>query len=109
MAVFQGAQANDAALERDLATGSRYIDELFAADIIAIGAPMRVNLGIPSQLKAWVDRVSVSGRTFRYGANGPEGLVRWRKTAFVASARGGVPSRVTCPARRSWTTRKATC
>lgn len=90
MAVFQGAQANDAALERDLATGSRYIDELFAADIIVVGAPM-YNFSIPSQLKAWVDRISVSGRTFRYGANGPEGLVKG-KTVFVASARGGVYS-----------------
>ncbi|WP_236632123.1 FMN-dependent NADH-azoreductase [Caulobacter sp. BP25] len=90
MAVFQGGEVGNAALGQDLATGAAYIDELFAADIIVIGAPM-YNFSIPTQLKGWVDRVSVAGRTFRYGPNGPEGLVTG-KTVFVASARGGVYS-----------------
>jgi FMN-dependent NADH-azoreductase len=90
MAVFQGGEVGNAALGQDLATGAAYIDELFAADIIVIGAPM-YNFSIPTQLKGWVDRVSVAGRTFRYGPNGPEGLVTG-KTIFVASARGGVYS-----------------
>jgi len=90
MAVFQGGEAGSAALGQDLATGSAYIDELFAADIIVIGAPM-YNFSIPTQLKGWIDRVCVAGRTFKYGANGPEGLVIGKKV-FVASARGGIYS-----------------
>jgi len=90
MAAFQGGEVGNAALGQDLAAGANYIDDLFAADIIVIGAPM-YNFSIPTQLKGWVDRVSVSGRTFRYGPNGPEGLVKG-KTVFVASARGGVYS-----------------
>jgi len=47
------------------------------------------NFSIPTQLKAWVDRVLVAGTTFRYGANGPEGLVPAGKKVFIASSRGG--------------------
>ncbi|NUU42567.1 FMN-dependent NADH-azoreductase [Tardiphaga robiniae] len=88
MAVFQGGEVANPALGQDLATGGAYIDDLFAADIIVIGAPM-YNFTIPTQLKGWVDRVCVAGRTFQYGPNGPEGLVTGKKV-FVASARGGV-------------------
>jgi FMN-dependent NADH-azoreductase len=88
MAVFQGGEVGNEALGQDLATGGAYVDELFAADIIVIGAPM-YNFTIPTQLKAWVDRVCVAGRTFKYGANGPEGLVTGKKV-YVASARGGI-------------------
>jgi FMN-dependent NADH-azoreductase len=88
MAVFQGGEVGNTALGQDLATGSAYIDDLFAADIIVIGAPM-YNFTIPTQLKGWIDRVCVAGRTFQYGANGPEGLVKGKKV-IVASARGGV-------------------
>lgn len=63
-------------------------DELFAADIIVIGAPM-YNLTIPSKLKAWIDRSSIAGRTFRYTANGPEGLLPKGKKVIVVSSRGG--------------------
>ena len=88
MAVFKGGEVGNAALGQDLATGGAYIDDLFAADIIVIGAPM-YNFSIPSQLKGWIDRVCVAGRTFKYGASGPEGLVTGKKV-YVASARGGV-------------------
>jgi FMN-dependent NADH-azoreductase len=88
MAVFQGGEVGNAALGQDLTTGGAYIDDLFAADIIVIGAPM-YNFTIPTQLKGWIDRVCVAGRTFQYGANGAEGLVKGKKV-FVASARGGV-------------------
>ena len=63
------------------------LTEFFAADVIVIGAPM-YNFGIPSQLKAWIDRIVVAGKTFRYTANGPEGLAGGRKVV-VASTRGG--------------------
>ncbi|MCR6727774.1 FMN-dependent NADH-azoreductase [Agrobacterium fabrum] len=88
MAVFQGGDVGNPELGEDLATGSAYIDELFAADIIVIGAPM-YNFTVPTQLKGWIDRICVAGRTFQYGADGPEGLVNGKKV-FVASARGGV-------------------
>ncbi|NRP90726.1 FMN-dependent NADH-azoreductase 1 [Ensifer adhaerens] len=88
LAVFQGGEVGSPALGQDLATGGAYIDDLFAADIIVIGAPM-YNFTVPTQLKGWIDRVCVAGRTFQYGANGPEGLVKGKKV-FLASARGGV-------------------
>jgi len=63
------------------------LGEFLDADIVVIGAPM-YNFGIPSQLKAWFDRLLVAGKTFRYTAAGPEGLVGSKKV-IVASARGG--------------------
>ena len=63
------------------------LQEFLQADVIVIGAPM-YNFGIPSQLKAWVDRVAVAGRTFRYTAQGPEGLAGGKRV-IVVSGRGG--------------------
>ena len=65
------------------------LEEFLAADIIVIGAPM-YNFTIPSQLKAWVDRVLVAGKTFRYGPTGVEGLLSNSKKVFIASSRGNV-------------------
>ena len=64
------------------------LDEFLAADTVVIGAPM-YNFGIPSTLKAWIDRIAVAGKTFRYTAAGPEGLVRGKKVV-IAIAAGGV-------------------
>ena len=66
------------------------VDELLAADVIVIAAPMH-NFGPPSTLKAWIDHVARAGRTFTYGANGPEGLVKGKR-AILVLARGGVYS-----------------
>jgi len=63
------------------------LEEFLSADIVVIGAPM-YNFTLPSQLKAWIDRIVIAGTTFRYGANGPEGLVK-DKRVIVALARGG--------------------
>lgn len=63
------------------------LDEVLAANILVIGVPM-YNFGIPSQLKSWLDALAVPGRTFRYGANGVEGLLG-DKRVIVASSRGG--------------------
>lgn len=71
----------------EAARSARALADFLAADVIVIGAPM-YNFGIPSQLKAWIDRVAVAGTTFRYGANGPEGLVRG-KHVIVAATYGG--------------------
>jgi len=67
--------------------GNEVMDEFLAADLIVIGAPM-YNFGIASQLKAWIDRIAVAGKTFRYTANGPEGLAGGKRV-IVASSRGG--------------------
>jgi FMN-dependent NADH-azoreductase len=91
IAILGGGAVDSAALGQDLAVGGAYIDDLFAADIIVIGAPM-YNFSIPSQLKGWIDRVCVAGRTFRYGPNGPEGLLPKGKKVFIASTRGSVYS-----------------
>ena len=63
------------------------VAELAAADVIVIGLPM-YNFGVPSTLKAYFDHVARAGVTFRYTANGPEGLLR-AKRAFVVATRGG--------------------
>ncbi|MDQ3074190.1 MAG: NAD(P)H-dependent oxidoreductase [Pseudomonadota bacterium] len=63
------------------------LDEFLAAETVVIGAPM-YNFGVPSQLKAWIDRISIAGKTFRYTAEGrPEGLVG-DKRVIVAISRG---------------------
>jgi FMN-dependent NADH-azoreductase len=90
MAARMGAASDDAVINADLVKGNAYMDELFAADILVIGAPM-YNLSIPTPLKAWIDRIAVAGKTFQYTANGPEGLMK-NKKAYIASARGGVYS-----------------
>jgi len=76
--------------QEQLALTQQFLDELFAADVLVIGAPM-YNFSIPSQLKAWIDRIAQAGKTFRYTADGPEGLVKGKK-AYVVSSRGGVYS-----------------
>jgi FMN-dependent NADH-azoreductase len=70
-----------------IARSDALIAELQAADIIVIGAPM-YNFGVSSQLKAYFDWIARAGVTFRYTANGPEGLVKGKR-AFIVSARGG--------------------
>ena len=67
--------------------GSQMLEEFLAADVVVIGAPM-YNFAISSQLKAWLDRIMVAGKTFRYTANGPEGLAGGKRV-IVASSRGG--------------------
>jgi FMN-dependent NADH-azoreductase len=64
------------------------LDEFLGADTVVIGAPM-YNFSVPSQLKAWIDRIAVAGKTFQYGANGPEGLAGGKRV-IVAVSRGGV-------------------
>jgi FMN-dependent NADH-azoreductase len=73
-----------------LALSDTLIDELLAADTIVIAVPMH-NFGPPSTLKAWIDHVARAGRTFSYGANGPQGLLKG-KHAILVVASGGVYS-----------------
>jgi FMN-dependent NADH-azoreductase len=88
LAAGQGAVPEDAALAADIADGVALLDGFLAADIVVVGAPM-YNFSIPTQLRAWIDRLAVAGRTFRYTENGPEGLAGG-KTVIIASSRGNV-------------------
>ena len=74
-------------LTLDAFADTSVLDEFLAADTIVIGAPM-YNFGIPSQLKAWFDRIAIAGKTFSYTEAGPQGLVG-DKRVIVALARGG--------------------
>ena len=64
------------------------IAEVQAHDVIVLGVPM-YNFGVPVQLKTWLDAIARAGVTFRYTANGPEGLIQGKKV-YVAFARGGI-------------------
>jgi FMN-dependent NADH-azoreductase len=70
-----------------LSLSDELLTELFAADTVIIAAAM-INFGIPSSLKAYIDHVVRPGVTFRYGNNGPEGLLKGKK-AYLVVARGG--------------------
>lgn len=76
-----------AAVRAELALTEELLAEFLAADVVVVGAPM-YNFGIPTQLKAWIDRIAQAGRTFRYTANGPEGLAGGKRVV-IASSRGG--------------------
>ncbi|MBB3191459.1 FMN-dependent NADH-azoreductase [Halomonas cerina] len=74
--------------QRELATRSNaLIEELLAHDVLVLAVPL-YNLGIPSQMKAWFDRVMRAGETFRYTEKGPQGLVEGKR-AVILAARGG--------------------
>jgi FMN-dependent NADH-azoreductase len=72
----------------ETARAERAMSDFLAADVIVIGAPM-YNFSIPSTLKAWIDRVAVAGKTFRYTTSGPEGLAGGKRV-FLAITQGGV-------------------
>ena len=86
LAASQGATP-EAALLPDIVAGQAVLNEFLAADIVVLGAPM-YNFTIPSQLKAWIDRIVVAGKTFKYGAQGPEGLAGGKRL-IIAVSRGG--------------------
>ena len=75
---------------RENRLSEQLVSQFLAADVVVIGAPM-YNFSIPSQLKAWIDRVAQVGRTFKYTETGPQGLAGG-KTVIVVSSRGGVYS-----------------
>ena len=82
-------EAERTAQEHKLAAPSdALIDQLLAHDTLVLAVPM-YNLGIPSTLKAWIDRISRAGKTFGYTANGPVGLVKGMQ-AYLVFARGGI-------------------
>ena len=82
------AEARSAEQQAVIAYSDTLIAELKAADVIVLGLPL-YNFGVPSQLKAYFDHVARAGVTFRYTANGPEGLLTGKK-AYVFATRGGL-------------------
>lgn len=68
--------------------GAQALDEFLAAHVVVIGAPM-YNFTVPSQLKAWIDRILIAGKTFRYSETGPVGLAGGKRV-IIASSRGGL-------------------
>lgn len=85
------APGQRSAVQRDEAAFTEeLLAEFLAADVVVLGAPM-YNFTIPSQLKAWLDRVIAAGRTFKYTDAGPVGLARGKKVVIVSS-RGGIYS-----------------
>jgi FMN-dependent NADH-azoreductase len=88
LAALQGATPSESAIAADVEKGQAALEEFLAAGIVVIGAPM-YNFTIPSQLKAWIDRIAVAGRTFRYTEHGPQGLAGDKKL-IIASSRGGM-------------------
>ncbi|VTU28298.1 FMN-dependent NADH-azoreductase [Variovorax sp. PBL-H6] len=86
-----GAQANPTeAQRRENAVSERLVSQFLASDVIVIGVPL-YNFSVPTQLKAWIDRLAQAGRTFTYTDKGPVGLAGG-KTVIVASTRGGIYS-----------------
>lgn len=73
-------------LTLDAFADTSVVDEFMAADTVVVGAPM-YNFTLATQLKAWIDRLAIAGKTFRYTENGPEGLVK-DKRVIIAIARG---------------------
>ena len=88
---FRTGQAAATEVQRqENALSEALVSQFLASDVIVIGAPL-YNFTIPSQLKAWIDRIAQTGRTFKYTDKGPVGLAGG-KTVIVASSRGGVYS-----------------
>ena len=81
------AEGRDAAQAREVDTNEAVLQEFLSADVVVLGAPM-YNFSISSQLKAWIDRIAVAGRTFRYTEAGPEGLCKGKKVIIVSTAGG---------------------
>lgn len=91
-AMFTPADQRNDASKNAIQLSEDAVEEVLAADVIVIGAPMW-NFGVPSVLKAWIDHVARAGRTFRYNAQGQiESLVPPNKKVIIVSSRGGIYS-----------------
>lgn len=96
VAAGTSAELRDAALKHEADLSASTMAEFLAADAVVIAAPM-YNFSIPTQLKAWIDRIAVAGQTFRYTEAGPQGLCGGKKLVIVSTSGGvhaGQPSGV---------------
>ncbi|MEL7040123.1 MAG: NAD(P)H-dependent oxidoreductase [Pseudomonadota bacterium] len=87
---FTPDEARTEAQRETLALSDVLIEELKAADVLVIGAPV-YNFGVPASLKAWIDLIARARKTFKYTDQGPVGLLE-DKTAYIVIATGGTPS-----------------
>ncbi|MDQ0591216.1 FMN-dependent NADH-azoreductase [Variovorax paradoxus] len=91
LGIKTGVQAQPTeAQQRENALSEQFVSQFLASDVIVVGAPL-YNFSVPTQLKAWIDRLAQIGRTFKYTDKGPVGLAGG-KTVIVASSRGGIYS-----------------
>ncbi len=90
LAAAAAPEGHDPLVQADVALGAEIMAEFKVADTIVIGAPM-YNFSVPTQLKAWIDRILVAGQTFRYTENGVEGLAKGKRV-IIALSRGGIYS-----------------
>ena len=81
------AELRDAAQKHEAQLSADTLAQFLAADAVVIAAPM-YNFTIPTQLKAWIDRIAVAGQTFRYTEAGPEGLCGNKKVIVVSTSGG---------------------
>ena len=88
LAAAQGAVPEVASVQADMSDSAATLDEFLGADVVVIGAPM-YNFTVPSQLKAWIDRILVAGKTFKYESTGAVGLAGGKRV-IMAIARGGI-------------------
>jgi FMN-dependent NADH-azoreductase len=88
LAAIRPDPASDPATRPTDEKGAAALDEFLSADIVVIGTPM-YNFTVPTQLKAWIDRIAIAGKTFRYTEAGPQGLAGGKKV-IIASSRGGL-------------------
>ncbi|WP_338493624.1 FMN-dependent NADH-azoreductase [Pseudomonas trivialis] len=86
-ALGTAAELRDAAQKHEAELSAVSLAEFLAADAVVVGAPM-YNFTIPTQLKAWIDRIAVAGQTFRYSEAGPEGLCGNKKVIIVSTSGG---------------------
>ncbi|MFS2213267.1 FMN-dependent NADH-azoreductase [Massilia cellulosiltytica] len=87
-ALFTPAEQRTPEQSARVALDDALIAQLKRADVIVLGVPM-YNFSVSVQIKSWIDAVARAGQTFRYTANGPEGLVTGKKV-YVGLARGGI-------------------
>lgn len=87
-ALFSPAEQRTPEQAARVAQDDALIAEIQAADLVVLGVPM-YNFGVPAQLKNWIDAISRAQVTFRYTANGPEGLLTGKKV-YIALTRGGL-------------------
>jgi len=69
------------------------IEKLSAADTLVIAYPVW-NFSIPAVLKAWLDLIVYMGKTFKYGENGPEGMISTIQKVYLVESSGSMPGMI---------------
>lgn len=93
-AAFTPEEKREPWMHDTLTESDLLVDELLAADVLVIGAPL-YNFGMPAALKAWIDQIVRTGRTVAFDDSNPLDpyvplLADRPRHAVILSARGGV-------------------